>query len=165
VVFAFGRDLGNYGVQRGDVRLGARVLALGLPLALLVAWIGSADAEMQTEYPLAKSVKERPGLFAITEAAYLVYYVGWEFLFRGVMLFALYQRYGAVLAVSVQTIPSAIVHIGKPASESFAAIVAGVLFGCIALETQSIIYPLALHAALGISTDVFVTLRTRRALG
>jgi membrane protease YdiL (CAAX protease family) len=79
------------------------------------------------------------------------------------MLFGLNQRYDALLAVLAQTIPSAIVHIGKPAAESFAAILAGILFGCIALETQSIVYPLVLHAAVGIATDVFVSVRLARA--
>jgi membrane protease YdiL (CAAX protease family) len=92
---------------------------------------------------------------------YLVYYLGWEFLFRGFMLFGLEGRCGAVLAILVQMIPSAIVHIGKPASESFAAIAAGLVFGYVAFRTRSILYPLLLHAIVGIGTDVFVTLHLR----
>jgi len=153
------------GLQLGDVRLGGLALAVGLPVALCAAWIGSADPAMQAEYPLAKSVGQNPRLFLLVEVFYGLYYVGWEFLFRGVMLFSLHQRYGALLAVLVQTIPSAIVHIGKPAAESFAAIVAGILFGYVALETQSILYPLVLHAVIGIGTDVFVTMRQARRRG
>lgn len=160
---AFKSSPRELGLQLGDVRLGWRVLAIGLPMAFLAAYVGSANPAMQAEYPLAKSVKQDPRLFLLVEVFYLVYYVGWEFLFRGVMLFGLHQRYGTLLAVLAQTIPSAIVHIGKPAAESFAAIPAGILFGYIALETQSIVYPLILHAAIGFATDVFVTLRLEQA--
>jgi membrane protease YdiL (CAAX protease family) len=152
----------EFGLQLGDIRLGGLVLAIGLPVALLAAWLGSADPAMQAEYPLDKRIGQSPCRFLLVETFYLVYYVGWEFLFRGVMLFSLYQRFGALLAVWVQTLPSAIVHIGKPAAESFAAIPAGILFGYVALETQSIVYPLILHAAIGIATDVFVITRQAR---
>jgi membrane protease YdiL (CAAX protease family) len=157
----FERHPRELGLQMGDMQYGGWVLAVALPVALLVAYLGSADRAMQSEYPLAQSVIGQPRLFLIVEVFYLVYYVGWEFLFRGFMLFGLCRRYDALLAVLVQMIPSALVHIGKPAAESFAAILAGILFGYIALEAQSIVYPLILHATVGISTDVFVALRMR----
>ena len=75
------------------------------------------------------------------------------------MLFGLEKKYGAFTAILIQTIPSAIVHIGKPASESFAAILAGLVFGYLAIRTRSIFYSFILHAAVGIGTDIFVTLR------
>jgi membrane protease YdiL (CAAX protease family) len=155
------RHPSELGLQMGDMQYGGRVLVVALPVALLIAYLGSADRAVQSEYPLAKSVIGQPRLFLIVEVFYLVYYVGWEFLFRGFMLFGLSRRYGALLAVLVQTIPSAIVHIGKPAAESFAAILAGIAFGYIALEAQSIVYPLILHATVGIATDVFVARRLR----
>jgi membrane protease YdiL (CAAX protease family) len=158
----FKADPREFGLQPGNVRLGGRILGFGVPLALIAAWLGAARPAMQVEYPLAKSIKGAPRQFLLVEAFYLIYYVGWEFLFRGLMLFGLRQQYDALLAVLVQTIPSALVHIGKPATESFSSIVAGVLFGYIALETRSIFYPVILHAVVGIATDVFVTLRTTR---
>jgi membrane protease YdiL (CAAX protease family) len=100
-----------------------------------------------------------PLLFLVVEVFYLIYYCGWEFLFRGFMLLGLEQRAGAVMAILIQTIPSAVVHIGKPVAESFAAILAGWVFGYLAYRTRSILYPLLLHAVVGIGTDMFVTLR------
>jgi uncharacterized protein len=75
------------------------------------------------------------------------------------MLFGLEKRYGPLTAILFQMIPSAIVHIGKPAGESFGAILAGIIFGYLAIRTRSILYPLILHATVGISIDIFVTLR------
>jgi membrane protease YdiL (CAAX protease family) len=156
---AFGRDPRELGLQLGDAAYGWRAVAIGVPLALLVGYVGSAGPAMQAEYPQAKSTIGRPFLFLIAEAGYVVYYVGWEHLFRGFMLFGLAQSYGPTLAILVQTIPSALVHIGKPAAESFTAILAGVVFGCLAFRTQSILYPLVIHATIGIAIDVSSTLR------
>jgi membrane protease YdiL (CAAX protease family) len=155
----FKSSLREFGFRVGDVGWGFRFVIILLPVFLLVAYIGSLDPAVREEYPLAGSAMGCPSLFLVVEVFYLIYYLGWEFLFRGFMLFGLEERYGALAAILVQMIPSAIVHIGKPASESFAAIVAGLVFGYLAIRTHSILYPLILHAAVGIGTDVFVTLR------
>jgi membrane protease YdiL (CAAX protease family) len=159
VKLAFRQDLREFGVRLGDARYGFRFVAAALPFSLLLAYVASLDPAIQAEYPLAKSTMQHVFLFLVVELFYLLYYLGWEFLFRGFMFFGLEERHGALLAILVQMIPSTIVHIGKPATESFAAIAAGLAFGYLAVRTRSILYPLLLHAAVGISTDVFVTLR------
>jgi membrane protease YdiL (CAAX protease family) len=156
-----GEGLRGYGMRLGDAGYGFRFVALALPVCILLAFLASKDAAVRVEYPLAERAMQHLPWFLIVEVFYVVYYLGWEFLFRGFMLFGLEARYGAVLAILVQMIPSTIVHIGKPASETFAAIGAGLLFGYLAVRTRSILYPLLLHAAVGIGTDVFVTLQMR----
>jgi membrane protease YdiL (CAAX protease family) len=158
VKWALRQRLRDYGMQLGDVRYGLRCVALALPAALLIAYAASGDAAVQAEYPLAKDAMHHLGWFVTVELFYLVYYVGWEFFFRGFMLFGLEGPFGAILAILVQTIPSTLVHIGKPASEAFAAIGAGLLLGYLAIRTRSILYPLLLHAAVGIGTDAFLIL-------
>ena len=159
VKLVFRQGLREFGFQLGDARYGFRFVAVALPLFLLLAYIASLGPAIQAEYPLAKSTMRHIPPFLLVELFYLLYYLGWEFLFRGFMLFGLEERHGALLAILVQMVPSTIVHIGKPASESFAAIAAGLVFGYLAVRTRSILYPLLLHAAVGIGTDVFVTLR------
>lgn len=148
--------LNKLGLQTGDWRVGVKLLAFGIPIGLLIAYLGARSVVLQAEYPYARSALPVPWLFLAVEAGYLVYYFAWEFLFRGVMLFGLEKYYGVATAILIQTIPSALVHIGKPFSESFAAILAGLVFGAIAWRTRSIIFPLILHAAIGIGTDFFI---------
>lgn len=155
----FGKSLRDYGGRLGDWAYGLKFIAIASPLLLLAAYIGSGQPDMQAEYPLAKSMMGNPGLFLLVEVFYILYYIGWEFLFRGVMIFGLEARFGAFAAILIQTIPSAIVHIGKPVGESFGAILAGLVFGYLAVRTRSILYPLILHAVVGIGMDLFITIR------
>ena len=159
VKMVFRKKLGEFGFRLGDKTYGFRFVIIALPFLLWAAYVGSSSSAMQAEYPLAKSAMSHLSLFFVVEVFYLMYYLGWEFFFRGFMLFGLEKRYGAATAILIQTIPSAIVHIGKPVSESFGAIIAGLVFGYVALRTRSIFYPLLLHAIIGIGTDVFVTMR------
>ena len=98
------------------------------------------------------------GLFIIYELCYAAYYFGWEFFFRGFMLFGLADAFGAVNAVLIQTIPSTLAHIGKPTPEVFAAVAAGLVFGAIALKTRSVLYVFLLHWLIGVTLDVFIVL-------
>lgn len=159
IKIAFRKGLRDFGFQMGDAKYGFRFVLIALPFLLWASYVGSSDSAMQMEYPLAKSTMTHFYLFLVVEIFYLIYYISWEFLFRGFMLFGLEKKFGALTAILIQTIPSAIVHIGKPVSESFGAIFAGLVFGYLAIRTRSILYPLLLHAAVGIGTDVFVTLR------
>ena len=93
----------------------------------------------------------------IYEIAYvLLYYIAWEFFFRGFILFGLKTKFGAINAILIQTISSCLVHIGKPEGEIIGSIIVGVIFGVIVLRTRSIWYVVLLHAAIGVLTDLFI---------
>lgn len=158
VRLAWRKPLAAFGFTPGDWRQGLRLVAVLAPVMLLAAWLGSLDPAMQAEYPQARSALVSLPLFLLLEGAYLVYYLGWEFLFRGFMLFGLAKSYSALAAILIQTIPSTLVHIGKPFNETFSAIFAGLLFGFVAWRTRSILYPLILHAIVGFGTDIFAAL-------
>ena len=149
----------DFGLQAGDARFGIKFVLIAIPVVIFIAYTGSLSPAMQHEYPLAKSVIGHTNKFMVIEIFYLMYYVGWEFLFRGAMLFSVERVYGAAAAILIQTVPSALVHIGKPAPESFGAIIGGLIFGYLAIRTRSFIYPLILHACLGIGTDIFTMLQ------
>jgi membrane protease YdiL (CAAX protease family) len=156
--FGLKRDLRDLGLQLGDPRRGLGAVGVLLPLALLLAYLAARDPAIRTEYPLAKGAISHIALFVLVEACYLAFYLGWEFFFRGFMLLGLERHYGPLAAILIQTIPSTLVHIGKPYSENLAAIGAGLVLGYIAVRTRSIFYPMLLHAVVGIGTDVFIAL-------
>ena len=159
IKFNFKDKLSDYGFQKGDIHFGLQFTLLSFPIILLLMYIGAGTTDIQNEYPLAKSIVNNTNYFIIIEIFYLVYYISWEFLFRGFMLFGLEKKYGALTAILIQTIPSTIVHIGKPFGETMGAVLGGLVFGYLALRTRSIYYPFLMHALLGISTDIFVILR------
>jgi membrane protease YdiL (CAAX protease family) len=158
--------LGQIGFSPGRAGRGLLVTAAALPLAFLAAAIGSADPRMQAFYPFSKSACARPGRFILYETAYLfLYYLPWEFVYRGVLFFVILASTDLITALAVQTIVSTLFHIGHPDTEIFAALGAGVAFGLIAFWTQSIFYPTLIHAFVGMSTDALIRRRARRSRG
>jgi membrane protease YdiL (CAAX protease family) len=161
IKLAWKQPLSEYGLQWGDWHAGLRIVALILPVMLLGAYTGAYDPGMQAEYPLAKTMMQSIPLFIVVELFYLVYYFAWEFFFRGFLQIGMQKAYGPVMAILIQTVPSAIVHIGKPFAECFSAILAGLVFGYAAWRTRSIFFSMLLHAVVGISTDLIITFLLR----
>lgn len=150
----------------GRTGRGWLIAAAGLPLAILAGSIGSRDPGLRGMYPLAKSVLADARAFAAYELAYLVlYYLPWEFLFRGVLFLPLVPAVGLLPALAVQSALSTLLHAGHPSSEVLAAALAGLAFGLVAYVTGSFLYTFVLHAAAGIATDTFIFLARRREAG
>jgi hypothetical protein len=161
------------GLGVGNWRRGLILGAILLPLSLTSLYLGRKDPVLRDYYPFSREAMERPGKFALYEASYLfLYYLPWEFTFRGVVLFGLlallpHTLAGLAVAVMVQTFLSTVYHLGHPDSEVFGAFLMGLIAGTATAFVGSIFYALFHHALVGILNDVFVyrKLTQRRHLG
>jgi membrane protease YdiL (CAAX protease family) len=150
-----GEGLRAQGVGLGDWRFGLKAVGVGIVVLTPILYFGSFDLEIQREYPLTRLAGCATDLFILWELSYLGYYIAWEYFFRGFNLFLLEKHWGAAPAILYQTVPSTLLHIGKPESETMAAIAGGILFGALAIRTRSMLYPLLLHWYVGACTDFF----------
>jgi membrane protease YdiL (CAAX protease family) len=83
----------------------------------------------------------------------IIYYTGvdlfgWEFIWRGFMLFAFARAFGPGAAIWLQAIPFAFMHLGKPEMETLTTLFGGVGFGFIAWQSQSFFYPFSFIGSL-----------------
>ena len=154
--FAFGQRLSEIGLGIGDIKFGAKLIAIGIPLMIILGYMSAQSPSFRDEYPLYRNLlTDKSGLWVYI-LAYGAYYVGWESFFRGFMLFGLRKSLGDTVSILIQTIPSCLMHIGKPAPEIFGSIAAGLVFGWIALRCRSIWPVFLIHWGLGVSLDLFI---------
>ncbi|HVO38949.1 MAG TPA: CPBP family glutamic-type intramembrane protease [Spirochaetia bacterium] len=166
VILLTGRATGvtpaSLGLGLGNWRLGLLLGAILLPLLLTSVYLGRKDPVLRDYYPFSKEAMESPGRFVLYEMSYLfMYYLPWEFTFRGVILFGLmallpHTLAGLVIAVMVQTFLSTMFHLGHPDSEVFGAFLMGLIAGTATAFVGSIFYVLFHHALAGILNDVLV---------
>ncbi len=151
------------GMTLGKAGRGWLIVIAGAPLAVVFGYVGSRDERLRRFYPFSKSACRSPKVFVAYELAYvLLYYVSWEFFYRGILFFPLIPVLGLIPALAIQTGVSTFHHLGHPPTEIIASLVAGFAFGFIAYFTGSFLYPLVLHALAGISTDTFIYRRDYR---
>ena len=158
--FVLKEPLADFGLCLGDWRFGLKYVGL---VALVMApflYIGAGDPELQAEYPLPRlAYGLTPWNPLLWELTYVVYYVGWELSFRGVLQLGMEKRLGPVLAMLLQLLPSALIHMRKPFGETLSAIPGAFLMGIVAWRSRSILYAILLHWAIGAMTDLFCWMR------
>lgn len=158
----------RYGLGLGEVRVGLAIGGLFLAVMVPVVFVASRFKGFSSHYPLAgqgafylqvgkDKVALSLRLFTAYEAAYFLYFIAWEFLFRGWMLNGLLPRFGRAGALLVQTAPFALMHVGKPEAEALGSIVAGLALGILALRTRSFWYGAVLHGLIAVYMDVLAS--------
>jgi len=151
-----GTRVKGLGLGLGDWRLGWKATVVVIASFLPVVFAASRFDAFANHYPLCKAAKTSLGLFLAYELSFAAYFVAWEFLFRGYLLFTLERSMGK-MAVFAQMMPFVIIHFGKPQAEVFGSIVAGVALGMLALRTRSVWYGALIHIAAAASMDVFAS--------
>lgn len=146
ILLAFRERLTHYGWQLGDWRAGLR-WTIGACAGLALPIMGIARTSAFREYYGAAAAHP---LFWLADGVELL---GWEFFFRGFLLFALYRACGP-LALVLQAVPFTLAHIGKPELETLSCIFGGTAFGYIAWRTRSFLYPFLIHWFLASFTAV-----------
>lgn len=160
IKFLFKEPLSEYGFKMGEWKTGLKLTILFLLIMIPIIWFISASSQFSQKYPHLSTAKDSWNVFFIYEAGMFVYMIGWEFIWRGFMLFGLEKRFG-IYSVFIQMIPFVILHNGKPFIETLGAIPGGIALGILALRTRSFYYCLVVHLGVMYSIDIFSVLRYR----
>jgi membrane protease YdiL (CAAX protease family) len=151
-IFVFRESPREYGFRLGDWKMGLVLTVGGIVLMTPILWLlVRSDSGMRQYYAWML-----PGLPWITFADLF----GWEFLFRGWLLFGYEKKYGGD-ALWLQSVPFALAHLGKPGVETLSTIFGGFAFGWVAWKTRSFLYPFLIHWYI----ETFVILAAAGVLG
>lgn len=140
ILIFFRENPKEYGFSFGDWKLGLTYTLIGcLLMTPIIYFLASGDDTTKKYY-------ER-FLSGLPWTTFLDLF-GWEFLFRGWILFAYARKFGHE-ALWLQAVPFAIAHITKPELETLSTIFGGFAFGWVAWRTKSFIYPFLIHWFIG----------------
>ena len=154
VKFVFREKLADYGLSFGVKRRTLVNILLFLPVFVVMGWLSGADTGFYAVYPFNPLAGVSYGALITHSIMYVtLYYLAWEFMFRGFIQHGLLDVSGAPTAVCVQVLGWTMLHYGHPASETFSCIAGGLFWGYLALRTRSIFAGCCHHAVLGVLLD------------
>ncbi len=150
VKFVLRHSLREYGLRVGDFKKGALAVLLLGPVFVLVGYSGSGDGDIREYYPVNPDAQLNYPLHAVM---YVLFFLSWEFHFRGYLQIGLREPLGRMNAILVQVMASTLIHIGTPACETYMAIAGGLIWAGLAYRTRSLWPGVILHAAMGLTVD------------
>jgi len=150
ILVVFRESPRDYGMTFGDWRLGAKLTLVIVAVLVPLVALAARTPAMRAYY--AGDDGAWQGILPPMALALF----GWEFLFRGFLLFSLAALMGPT-AIIVQAVPFALAHLGKPEIETITTILGGSLFGWVAWRTRSFFYPFLIHLAIYSLTVVLAT--------
>jgi hypothetical protein len=156
----FKRRPAEVGLGRGDWKLAVTLALVYIPLVIIGTWVLSDSADFQASYPHYQPAAHDWRFFLVYEALFLFYWFGWEYLWRGFVLFGTAHTFG-LYAIIVQAMPFAILHFSKPLPEALLSVVGGVALGALVWRCRSFWIAVPIHAAQMLILDLWCTLRIR----
>ena len=146
-------SLRNYGLSHPTGRLSPFFLLPVIIASFLVLLFFSKKKKLIQKYPEVKSARESGLHFALSSASYVLYFFGYENLYRGFLLFGLRTYTGDWAAVFISAGFTTLTHFRDLRSVVLGSLAAGVLFSYMALLTGSIWTVFMLHSGIGIAMD------------
>lgn len=160
LLLVFGRKPAEIGLGLGDWKFALKVAALYVPVVAVGTWLLSDGTAFQVKYPHCRAAIHNWPVFVIFELWFLVYWIGWEYLWRGFTLFGLAPRFGHY-AIFIQMVPFAILHLYKPLPEALLSVVGGLALGALVWRCRSFWIAVPIHALQMMLLDLWAVLRLR----
>lgn len=152
ILLLFRERPGAYGFRLGNWRTGLTYTLIGCGLMAVILWFLAQTDGMQAFY----QDRAPDGVFNLIYIN-AVDLLGWEFIWRGFMLFGLARVLGPGPAIFLQAVPFAFMHLGKPEIETLSTIFGGAAFGYVAWQSNSFLYPFLIHWFIASFTMLLAT--------
>jgi membrane protease YdiL (CAAX protease family) len=140
----------DFGLRIGKYRVWITWVIVFLAIAVPILYMSSDMSSVQSYYRNHRNSEFFSYIWQMG-----IYMLGWEFLFRGFMLFGLKDKFkeGSIL---IQMIPFVLLHFGKPEKETISTIFTGILWGYICYRGNSFWPAYIMHMVVNISNKAFV---------
>lgn len=162
VKYVFKERLSDYGLVPKSLSRTIKSFLLFLPIFVVIGWTSGATTEFYNIYPYNPLAGASWACLLTHSVLYFfLYYLAWEFMFRGFIQLGLASSFGPIAAILIQVLASTMLHYGHPASETFGCVAGGLLWGYLVFRTGSIWSGWWQHALLGVMLDWSLVINAR----
>lgn len=151
IVIILRRNPLDFGLRFGNVKIWSIHVVITILIGLPVLYFASGFESLEGYYADSR--------FDLVTYIYetVIYMLGWEYIFRGFILFGLKHKLGEI-SILVQMIPFVLLHLGKPEVETISTIFVGIYLGYVAYRGNSFWPAFIIHVFINIMFLVFVNI-------
>lgn len=135
-----------------------RVLIWTLGASVIVlptGYFNARRADNQSMYPQMRLSEWSYSLLLWSNLTWVLYLLGYEILFRGILFFPVLDHYGLAVATAVNVAVYSLAHIPKGLKETVGAIPFGIVVCLGANATGNIWFPFLVHCVMALSNEWF----------
>ncbi len=145
----------DYGLNLEELPLS---IGWTLLLALLIVplnYFATRHPDNLAMYPQIRARRWSRGLVALSATTWVAYLFGYEYLYRGLLLLACAESWGAWPAIAINVCIYALTHVPKGYREAIGAIPLGLLLCLFTLHTGSIVAAFLIHCTMALANEWF----------
>ncbi|MBK6281398.1 MAG: CPBP family intramembrane metalloprotease [Draconibacterium sp.] len=94
-------------------------------------------------------------LFLINVFGWIIYLVGYEFLFRGILLFECFNTFGFWPAIAINIAIYSAIHMVNGKAQTIGALIFGGIACYLTITRGTILIPIFMHISLSVFSDYF----------
>lgn len=131
------------------------ILLILLIIITFLTFNGSKKKAIQEKSPRIRIKNWTVKYYVIAITGWLIYINGYELLFRGILWTVCYTAFGFWVALLINIVLYAAVHIDQGLAISLGAVPFGILLCLLTFLTGSFLFAFLIHGWLAVSTEVF----------
>lgn len=126
-----------------------------IPLILLLSYVTSRVPVNLQQYPQIRRKIWTPSIFLLSALSWIIFLLGYEFIFRGFLLFSCLSVMDPWMAVVLNVTIYSMAHLYKGPIETFGAIPLGFILCYLTIFTGNIWSAVLLHTLMALSNEWF----------
>jgi membrane protease YdiL (CAAX protease family) len=153
ILFWPGKKLAEYGFGFSFLSPPPWWILAVIAFIIIAGYFAAKKPANLAMYPQIRCKKWTPALLGISGTTWLTFLLGYEFLFRGFLLFASLEIMAPWAAIALNCAIYAFAHLYKGPGETFGTLPFGVLFCYLTLITGNIWTALLIHSIMALSNE------------
>lgn len=155
IILGLKESPGNFGLSVAFIASPPWWSYLLIPVIIFFSHIQASSPSNLALYPQIRLEVWDPGTLFLSSLSWIAFLIGYEFMFRGFLLFASLQVMNVVPAFALNTALYALAHLYKGPGETFGAVPVGIVFCYLSMVTGNIWSAVILHAVMALSNEWF----------
>jgi len=152
--FFLNQDFGKFGFSLDHFKKNYQIILLLIGIIVAVLFVNQKVNRQNNSLQIELAEWNLP-LFLINAFGWIIYLLGYEFLFRGILLFECYESFGFWAAIAINVAIYSAIHMVNGKDQTIGALIFGGIACYLTLTRGSILIPIIMHVSLSVFSDYF----------
>lgn len=152
--FFLNQDFGKFGFSLDHFKKNYQIILLLIVIIVAVLFVNQKVNRQNNSLQMELAEWNLP-LFLINAFGWIIYLLGYEFLFRGILLFECYESFGFWPAIAINIAIYSAIHMVNGKGQTIGALIFGGIACYLTLSRGTILIPIIMHITLSVFSDFF----------